>query len=68
MSSGSMPAVRMARSEATAAIDAVVSLRRGDAPLADAGPRHDPLVGRVDHPLEVARWSAPGRARSDPSR
>ena len=53
MSSGSMPAVRMARSEATAAIDAVVSLAAGDPPLADPGAAHDPLVGRVDHPLEV---------------
>ena len=28
-------------------------VRRGDPSLADARPRHDPLVGRVDEPLEV---------------
>ena len=53
MSSGSMPAVRIARSAATAAIDAVVSwaaaTRRSRIPVR----LHDPLVGRVDHPLEV---------------
>jgi hypothetical protein len=24
-----------------------------DAPLANPGARHDPFVGRVDHPLEI---------------
>ena len=53
MSSGSRPAVAIARSAGDR------GHRRGrlvggrDAPLADAGARHDPLVGRVDHPLEV---------------
>ena len=53
MSSGSMPAVRIARRPATAAIEAVVSwaaaTRRSRMPVRD----RDPLVGRVDHPLEV---------------
>ena len=53
MSSGSRPAVRMARRAATEAIEAVVSwaaaTRRSRIPVR----RHDPLVVRVDHLLEV---------------
>ena len=30
-----------------------------DPPLADPGPAHDPLVVRVDHPLEVGVESGP---------
>ena len=40
----------------------------GDAPLADAGPRHDPLVGRVDHAFEVGVGQDLARARTGPSR
>ena len=43
-------------------------VRRGDPPLADAGPADDPLVVRVDHPLEVLVASGPGSGRSGPSR
>ena len=53
MSSGSIPAVRIARIAATAAIEAVVSWRGRHAPLADPGPGDDPLVGGVHHPLEI---------------
>ena len=43
----------MARLPAIADSVAVVSCGGGDAPLADAGARHDPLVGRVDDALQV---------------
>ena len=53
MSSGSIPAVRMARKAGDGAHRRGGLVRRGDAALADAGARDDPLVVRVDHPLEV---------------
>ena len=53
MSSGSMPAVRIARIAATAAIDAVVSCAAATRRSRMPGAGDDPLVGRVDHPLEV---------------
>ena len=53
MSSGSMPAVRIARSDATAAIDAVVSWAAATRRSRMPGAGDDPLVVRVDHPLEV---------------
>ena len=53
MSSGSMPAVRMARRRGDGGHRGGRLVGRGDPPLADAGPADDPLVGRVDHPLEV---------------
>ena len=43
-------------------------VRGRDAPLADPGPADDPLVGRVDHPLEVGVRQDLARARSGPSR
>ena len=68
MSSGSMPAVRMARMRGDRGHRRRRLVGRGDAPLADAGPRHDPLVGGVDHPLEVVVGQDLRRARSGPSR
>ena len=53
MSSGSRPATAIARLPAIADSVAVVSCGGGDAPLADAGARHDPLVGRVDDALQL---------------
>ena len=68
MSSGSMPAVRIARSAGHR------GHRRGrlvggrDPPLADPGAATDPLVGRVDHLLEVVVRQDLRPARSGPSR
>ena len=53
MSSGSRPATAMARLPAIGGQRGGRLVRRGDAPLADAGARADPLVGGVDQPLEV---------------
>ena len=69
MSSGSRPATAIAREAGHGApCEAVVSSRAGDAALADAGALDDPLVGRVDHALEVRVRQDRSTARSVPSR
>ena len=50
------------------AMEAVVSLRRRHAPLADAGAGDDPLVGGVDHPLEVGVGEHLGGGVAAPAR
>ena len=53
MSSGSMPAVRIARSRRDGGHRRGRLVGRGDPSLADARARDDPLVVGVDHALEV---------------
>ena len=53
MSSGSIPAVANRPQAGDRPHRRRRLVRRGDPSLADPGPRPDPLVGGVDHPLEV---------------
>ena len=68
MSSGSRPATAIARSAGDGGHRRGRLVGGGDAALADPGPGHDPLVGRVDHPLEVGVGQDLRRGRSGPSR
>ena len=68
MSSGSRPADRDRAQSGDGAHRGRRLVRPRHATLADAGPLDDPLVGRVDHPLEVGvgedvRWGIRAPAR-----
>ena len=61
MSSGVSPARSMACSAASLREIGGRHARIDDVPLADAGPLQDPLVGGVDHLLEVGVGQHPRR-------